>query len=69
MQKNQGEGNREAAKQYNKAAQEHAKSHDPEKEAKAAERSLEKNPQEFKKAEAAGKRRAAEEDPQVKRKH
>ncbi|MEQ9641711.1 MAG: hypothetical protein RIM84_16930 [Alphaproteobacteria bacterium] len=66
--KNQGEGNREAARRYNQDAREHAAKTDTEAEAKQARRDLcgpEKDA--LKKAEKAGKAKAKEFDPNVKR--
>jgi len=65
--KNQGEGNREAAKQYNEATKRHVSEHDTKEEAKKAKSALESDREALKRAEEKGKNRAAEEDPQVKR--
>jgi hypothetical protein len=62
--KNQGEGDRESARRYNEKAHEHAKSGKVEE---AARRAGEGDPEEMKKAEKAGKKRAKELDPSVDR--
>ena len=61
--RNQGEGNRDAAEQYNEATREFAKSG---KVKEAAERATE-DPQGSEQAEEAGKSRAKELDPDVHR--
>jgi hypothetical protein len=67
-QKNQGEGNREAARRYNEATRDFVKSGKVEKKAQEAKRAVEgKEGEELRKAEAEGKARAKEFDPQVKR--
>ncbi len=66
--RNEGEGNRTAARQYNEAQQSFVRSGRVEKKAREAEAALEgKEKQELERAEAEGKRHEAEEDPQVKR--
>ncbi|HSK40517.1 MAG TPA: hypothetical protein VK943_12190 [Arenibaculum sp.] len=65
---NEGEGNRTAARNYNEAATGHAKSGKSEKAAEAAKQVYEGSAgNELRRAEEAGKRHAAEEDPNVKR--
>ena len=59
----QGEGDYEAARRYNEAAREHAKSADVEGEARDAEPSDEREERELREAEEAGRARALEEDP------
>lgn len=59
MAKNQGEGNREAAREYEERSREFVQSHDVEKEAREAGRDDQ--------AEEKGKARAKEHDPQVHR--
>lgn len=67
-QKNQGEGNREAARDYNRGVRQHVSEHDVEAEAKAARRAVDGSDKDaLKQAERAGKARAKEFDPQVKR--
>lgn len=66
--KNQGEGDRESARRYNRNTQEDLKGKDVEAKAKAAKRALQgASGEELKQAEKAGKARAKEFDPQVKR--
>lgn len=66
--RNEGEGSRTAARAYNKHAEKHARSGDVGKEARAAEESL-SGPEgsKLKQAEKAGKAKAREESPAVKR--
>lgn len=65
-QKNEGEGNRTAAKAYDKAATEFAKSGRVEKGAEAARKAVENDPSgSLEAAEKAGKSRAKGEDPQL----
>jgi hypothetical protein len=67
-QHNEGEGNRTAARRYNKQQQEFIGAGKVEKAAREAERAVagdERN--ELERAEAEGKRHSAEEDPQIKR--
>ena len=59
----QGEGNYEAARRYNEAAREHAKSADFEEEARDAQPTDEREERELQDAEDAGRARALEEDP------
>jgi hypothetical protein len=59
----QGEGNYEAARRYNDAAREHAKSADVEEEARDAQPTDEREERELQDAEDAGRARALEEDP------
>jgi hypothetical protein len=67
-QKNEGEGNRTAAREYNEAQQRFVRSGKVEEKAKEAERAVEgAEGKELEEAEAAGKRHIAEEDPEVKR--
>ena len=65
---NEGEGNRTAARRYNKAQQEFARSGKVEKKAQEARQASE-GPEgaELREAELIGKRHIAEEDPEVKR--
>jgi hypothetical protein len=65
---NEGEGNRSAAREYNEAQQRFVESGQVEDAAREAERALDgPERQELLDAEAAGKARAAEEDPEVER--
>jgi hypothetical protein len=68
LQPNEGEGNKTAALDVNEAQQRFAKSGQVEKAARDAERAL-NGPERQKRrdAEAVGKSRAAEEDPQIER--
>jgi hypothetical protein len=66
--KDEGEGNRTAARAYNKAQQGFARSGKVEEKAKEAERAVEgKEGEALRDAELVGKRHVAEEDPEVKR--
>ncbi|HEU5445468.1 MAG TPA: hypothetical protein VFU70_07880 [Pseudolabrys sp.] len=68
-QRNEGEGNRTAARTYNRATKEFARSGKVEEQAKRAEQALER-PQraELERAEEAGKSKSRGEDPAVLRK-
>lgn len=67
-QANEGEGNRTAARRYNEGASEHAKSGKVADEAKAARDAFEgAEGDELRRAEEAGRKRAAEEDPALDR--
>jgi len=62
-----GEGNYAASRKYNEGVREHMQAHDVDKEARdAAPRSADEA-REMEAAEAAGKRRAKEEDPALAR--
>jgi len=64
---NQGEGNRTAAREFNKAQQDFAKSGKVEQAARSAERALDtKEAKEMKQAEELGRRHSRGEDPAVK---
>jgi hypothetical protein len=65
--KNQGEGNREAAKEYNEAQRAFVKKGHVEEQAKKARKEVEQDPATYAAAERAGKARAAEDDPQLRR--
>jgi hypothetical protein len=69
QQRNEGEGNRTAAREYNQAQQRFVKSGKVEEKAREAERDLGDAAirRELEHAEAVGKRHIAEEDPAVKR--
>ncbi len=63
-QRNEGEGNKTAAKEYNKAATEHARSGRSDEAARKARQALD-TPEgtEMREAEIEGKRHAKDEDP------
>ncbi|MGE0095001.1 MAG: hypothetical protein AB7M05_02595 [Alphaproteobacteria bacterium] len=65
-QRNEGEGNKTAAKEYNKAATEHAQSGRSEAAARKARQAMD-TPEgtEMREAEIEGKRHAKDEDPQL----
>lgn len=66
--KNEGEGNKTAAREYNKAQQRFVKAGQVEQAARDAERALDgAEGQELLDAEAAGKSRAAGKDPEIER--
>jgi hypothetical protein len=67
--RNEGEGNRTAAREYNDAQQRFVRSGKVGEKAHEAERDMRDRDirRELEQAEAVGKRHAAEEDPQVKR--
>jgi Spy/CpxP family protein refolding chaperone len=67
-QKNEGEGNRTAARQYNEAQRRLVKSGKVDEKAKEAERAAEgKEGDALREAELVGKRHTHEEDPEIKR--
>jgi hypothetical protein len=65
--RNEGEGNRTAAEEYNRAQQRFVKSGKVGEKARDALEALEAERDEIEHAELVGKRHIAEEDPQVKR--
>jgi len=66
--KNEGEGNRTAAKEYNEKTQDFAENEDVESKAKDARDDIEQDDQAvFEDAEKLGKGKAREFDPQVQR--
>jgi len=69
QQRNEGEGDRTAAREFNRAQQRFVNSGQVDKKAHEARHDLddEKIRRELEHAEAIGKRHIAEEDPQVKR--
>ena len=71
QQRNEGEGNRTAAREYNQAQQRFVRSNQVSERARAAERDLDKDAirRELETAEAVGRRHAAKEDPEVKRRY
>ena len=69
QEKNEGEGNRTAAREYNEAQQRFVRSGKVDQKAQEAKRDLndEAIRRELEHAETIGRRHVAEEDPQVKR--
>ncbi len=67
MSKNQGEGNREAAKQYNEATQDFVESGKVRDAAEQAGQVSQTEKAKLKDAERTGKQHAKEEDPALKR--
>ncbi|MBV9824543.1 MAG: hypothetical protein JO001_02510 [Alphaproteobacteria bacterium] len=67
-QRNEGEGNKTAARQYNEAQHEFADSGKVDEKAREAEQALDKEQRELQRAEAVGKRHAHGEDPALRRK-
>jgi hypothetical protein len=66
--KNEGEGNRTAARRYDEAATRHARSGKAGRQAREAKEALDgPEGEELRRAEEEGRSRAAEEDPQVER--
>ena len=64
--KNQGEGDRESARRYNENVKEHIDSGKSEEAAERARRDIEgPEAEELSRAEQEGKKRIAEEDPEV----
>ena len=67
-QRNEGEGNRTAARRYNEAQKRFVRSGKVEDKAHEAEEAMEgEERKELERAEAVGKRHVAEEDPEIKR--
>lgn len=67
--RNEGEGNRTAARQYNEAQREFVKSGEVEEKAREAEQALDgREKRELDRAEAVGKRPSHGEDPEITRK-
>lgn len=67
-QKNEGEGNRTAAREYNEATRRFTESGRVEKSSKAAKRAVESSEKaELERAEQAGKSKMREEDPAIER--
>ena len=67
-QKNEGEGNRTAARNFNEKQQAFAKSGKVEEKAQEARRAVDSaEGEELRQAELIGKRHAADEDPEIKR--
>jgi hypothetical protein len=69
-QRNEGEGNRTAARQYNEDQRRFVESGKVDEKAREAERALDGTERhDLEQAELIGKRHAAKEDPEVKRKY
>jgi hypothetical protein len=70
-QRNEGEGNRTAAREYNEGQQRFIRSGQVDQKAREAERDLRDREirRELEHAEAIGRRHAAEEDPEIRRPH
>jgi hypothetical protein len=68
-QRNEGEGNRTAAREYNEAQQRFIKSGQVDRKAHEAERDLRDDSirRELEQAEAIGRRHIAKEDPEIRR--
>jgi hypothetical protein len=64
---NEGEGNRTADRAYREGLRRFAEEHDPEELARKAQREIEADEESYREAEAAGKARIAEEDPEVRK--
>ena len=71
QQRNEGEGNRTAAREYNQAQQRFVKSGKVHDKAQEAERDVQNADirRELEHAEAVGKRHAADEDPEIARRY
>jgi hypothetical protein len=67
--RNEGEGNKTAAREYNKAQHRFVESGKVDEKAREAEKSLDSEKRELERAEAIGKRHTAEEDPAITRKY
>jgi hypothetical protein len=66
--RNEGEGNKTAAREYNEAQRRFVESGKVDEKAREAEKSLEAEKAELERAEAIGKRHSHGEDPALKRK-
>ena len=69
--RNEGEGNRTAAREYNEAQRQFIRSGRVDQQAREAEKDLKNEDirRELEHAETVGKRHAAKEDPEVKRRY
>jgi hypothetical protein len=67
--RNQGEGNKTAAREYNEAQHRFVQSGKVEEKARDAAKALDREKREVERAEAVGKRHKAAEDPEVTRKY
>ena len=66
--RNEGEGNKTAAREYNQAQRRFVESGKVDEKAQKAEKSLDTEKSELERAEAVGKRHSHGEDPALKRK-
>ena len=66
--RNEGEGNKTAAREYNEAQRQFVESGKVDEKAREAEKSLDAEKAELERAEAVGKRHSHGEDPALKRK-
>ena len=69
--RNEGEGNRTAAREYNEAQRRFVKSGQVDEKAREAKRDLERDSirEELEHAETVGRSHAAKEDPEIKRRY
>ena len=67
--RNEGEGNKTAAREYNQAQHRFVKTGKVEEKAREAEEALDRDKRKLERAEAVGKRHKAAEDPEVTRKY
>ena len=67
--RNEGEGNKTAAREYNEAQRRFVESGKVAEKAREAERALDRDKRELQRAEAIGKRHKAAEDPEIIRKY
>jgi len=67
--RNEGEGNKTAAREYNEAQRRFVQSGKVDKKAREAEQALDPEKRELERAEAVGKRHKVAEDPEVTRKY
>ena len=66
-QKNEGEGNKTADKNYREHIREFEEQHDVESLGRSARQDIEREPEGYRAAENEGKKHAAEEDPELYR--
>ena len=66
---NEGEGNKTAARHYNEAQRRFVRSGKVEEKAREASEALDRDKRELERAETAGKRHKAAEDPEITRKY
>ena len=67
--RNEGEGNKTAAREYNEAQRRFVRSGKVEEKAREAEKALDTERRELDRAEAVGKRHKVAEDPEITRKY
>jgi hypothetical protein len=67
--RNEGEGNKTAARKYNEAQHRFVESGQVDGKAREAERALDRDKRELQRAEAIGKRHKVAEDPEITRKY